>query len=86
MFDLVVGSINHVAAGSPIVIPNNQRSEWFLQRAGMLRLRQEAGHDTIYFHSRANCRARWRTGSLRVSLEEMALSHSDWGLSWSRRK
>ena len=38
------------------------------------------------FQSRANCRTRWRTGSLRVWSEEMALSHSDCGWSWSRRK
>ena len=38
------------------------------------------------FHSRANCNARCRTASLIVWSEEMALSHSDCGLSWSRRK
>ena len=38
------------------------------------------------FHSRANCSARCRTASLIVWSEEMALSHSDCGLSWARRK
>ncbi len=38
-----------------------------------------------YFHLRANCRARWRTGSPRVWSEEMALSHSDCGWPWSHK-
>ncbi len=38
------------------------------------------------FHSRANWSARCRTASLSVWSEEMALSHSDCGWSWSRRK
>ncbi len=38
----------------------------------------------IHFHSRANWRARWRTGSVRVWSAAMAASHSLCGLSWSR--
>ena len=38
------------------------------------------------FHSRANCRARWRTGSLIVWSAAMAASQADCGWPWSRRK
>ena len=38
----------------------------------------------IHFHSRANWRARWRTGSVRVWSAAMAASHSLCGLAWSR--